>query len=291
MLPTPISERARAKVNLALHVTGCRADGYHLLDSLVVFCSVADRLTAVPADTFSLTVTGPFAGGIPADAENLVLRAARLVPGTAGAAFTLEKNLPPSSGIGGGSADAAAAIRLMRRIFPSSREPVGTESLGADIPVCLLGQPARMQGIGERLTPVTVPPAGMVLVNPGLAVATPDVFRALDLKDNAAMPDAWPAWPDATAFAGWLRAQRNDLQAPAIRLCPPIATVLDALAASHGVLLARMSGSGATCFGLYADTDGAAQAAEKIAARRPDWWIAAGAVEGGPAGADLPRRA
>lgn len=264
---------APAKVNLALHVTGRRADGYHLLDSLVVFAGVGDTVTASPSDRLTLQVTGPQARHLPVTDDNLVLRAARLMGVTA--ALTLDKVLPVASGIGGGSADAAATIRvladLMGRPLPN---PAQTLALGADVPVCLTGRPTRMQGVGEILTPLPpMPAAWLVLVNPGVAVPTPAVFAALAQRDNAPMPEI-PGFPDAAAMARWLGLQRNDLQPPAIALVPAIAEALAALSRQPGCLLTRMSGSGATCFALFADEQPAHTAATHLAATHPAWWIA-----------------
>jgi 4-diphosphocytidyl-2-C-methyl-D-erythritol kinase len=276
-----LTEAAPAKVNLTLHITGRRADGYHLLDSLVVFGPAADRLHAEAADSLSLTLGGPFAAGLVAEADNLVLRAARALAAWAGrapgATLHLEKYLPVASGIGGGSADAAAALRLLSRLWqlevPAPVMMRLAAGLGADVPVCVAGRPTRMAGIGEILTPAPALPAcGMLLVNPGVALATADVFRA---RDAAFSPEAvWPAaWPDAAAMAGDLSVQHNDLEPPALRLCPAVAAVLAALRASPGCLLARMSGSGATCFGLFADAAAAARAGEGLSSA---WWCSAG---------------
>ena len=281
-----LTEAARAKVNLYLHVVGRRADGYHLLDSLAVFPGAADRLSAAPADALTLEIEGPGAAGLGAGSDNLVLRAARALASAAGveagARLVLDKQLPVASGIGGGSADAAAALRLLARLWdvrlPAERLRAVAQELGADVPVCLGSRPARMGGVGERLQPApALPGCGMALLNPGVAVATPDVFRARGgaFSATAALPDAWP---DAAAMAAGLAQMRNDLEAPALSLCPAIAAVLDWLRAQPGCLLARMSGSGATCFGLFAD----AGAAEAVAARAPaPWWAWGGAMEGG----------
>ena len=252
-----IVEPAPAKLNLALHVTGRRADGYHLLDSLVCFADIGDRVTLTPGP-LSLTIDGPFAAGLAAEADNLCLRAARLAGGQA--ALHLHKTLPVASGIGGGSADAAAVLRGLARM--GHPLPERAERLGADVPVCLMGLPARMQGIGERLTPLpALPPLHLVLVNPGLAVPTPAIFAQLDRRDGAPLPPI-PAFLDAPALIGWLQGMRNDLQPPAIALAPVIAEVLQALDA-QGAQLARMSGSGATCFGLFPDAPRAAAAAAR----------------------------
>ena len=274
-------ERAPAKVNLTLHVTGQRADGYHLLDSLVVFTDLADRLALSAAPKLSLTVTGPMAAGVPADASNLVLRAATLL-GAGGVAITLEKHLPMAAGLGGGSSDAAAALRglarLLGRALPT---PQALAGLGADVPVCLAARTRRMGGIGEALAEVPpLPRFWLVLANPGVAVPTPAVFAALRDKTGRPMPLALPRCASAAELATFLRMQRNDLEAPAKALQPAIGRVLAALAAQPGCLLARMSGSGATCFGLFADPLHAAAAARGISAAEPGWWLRDTAVLG-----------
>jgi 4-diphosphocytidyl-2-C-methyl-D-erythritol kinase len=268
---------APAKVNLFLHVTGRRADGYHLLDSLAVFPSVGDRLTAAPADALSLTITGPFGAGLTADADNLVLRAARLLAPVRGAALTLEKNLPVASGIGGGSADAAAALRLLARLW-EIEAPLDEMALalGADVPVCLARRAARMGGVGEILAPAPrLPGFGVVLVNPGVPVATAGVFRARTAAFSlpAALPEAWA---DAAAMARDLAALDNDLEAPAVTIAPAIGDVLAVLRAKPGVLLARMSGSGATCFAILATAAAAQDAAARLS--RPGWWVWGGGL-------------
>ena len=254
---------APAKVNLTLHVTGRRADGYHLLDSLVAFADVGDHLTSAPGD--GLTVTGPFAAGVPVGDENLIRRALRLA-GSA-RAITLDKQLPHPAGLGGGSSDAAAALRLV-----GADLPVGDLlALGADVPVCAIGRGARMRGIGDRVTPVSLPPLHAVLVNPGLSVATPQVFAALETPRNAGMDDL-PGWADTDALIDWLIPQRNDLEGPAITVAPDIVGVLGAIRAT-GAAVTRMSGSGATCFGLYPDVAVAKAAAKRL--DRPGWWVRA----------------
>lgn len=265
------TEFAPAKVNLCLHVTGQRVDGYHLLESLVVFADIGDRVTVSPGQ--GLTITGPQAGGLKASDDNLCLRAARAMGG--GVAVTLEKVLPVASGIGGGSADAAAVLRAMARMGLPLPDPAGVLALGADVPVCLAGRAARMEGVGEVLTPAVLPEAWLVLANPGVAVPTPQVFRALARRDNPPMQPV-PVLADAAGLAAWLADQRNDLEAPAIALAPVIAGVRAALASRPGCLLARMSGSGATCFGLFADEESATAAARALSAGQPEWWVAAG---------------
>ncbi len=264
---TPIRrEAAPAKLNLTLHVTGRRADGYHLLDSLVVFCDIGDVVTLAPGP-LGLTLTGPFAAGLATQPDNLCLRAARLAGHDV--AIALEKNLPVASGIGGGSADAAAVLRALEA------SPAGTEALGADVPVCMGGVPTRMRGLGEILDPLPPLPALLlVLVNPGQGLSTPAVFKALAQRENPPMPDPLPEFPDAETLISFLLGCRNDLQAPAIALMPDIAACLAALKAA-GAQLARMSGSGATCFGLFADAAQARDAQAAIARAHPQWWVAA----------------
>jgi 4-diphosphocytidyl-2-C-methyl-D-erythritol kinase len=284
-----LTEAAPAKVNLYLHVTGRRDDGYHLLDSLVVFPEIGDALSAEPAETLSLLVTGPFAAKLAAGPDNLVLRAARSLAAEAGvmtgAHLTLAKHLPVASGIGGGSADAAATLRLLCRLWRLSPDPAVlarlATGLGADVPVCLAGHTARMAGIGEHLerTPV-LPACGIVLVNPGIAVATADVFRARlgAWSEPAVLP---AGWDDMAVMAADLRQLRNDLEPAATALHPMIGVVLDELTAMPGCKLARMSGSGATCFGLYANAASAREALGQI--RRPGWWCWAGSLQCGRA--------
>ncbi len=268
------AEFAPAKVNLTLHVTGQRADGYHLLDSLVVFADIGDPVTVAKSDKLSLQITGPNAALLPVADDNLVLRAARLMQ--VDAAITLEKVLPVASGIGGGSADAAATLRALSRV---ARKPLPSDdavlTLGADVPACLRGQPVRMQGVGERLSRVPPLPSGwLVLVNPGVAVTTPEVFRKLVRKDNAPMPDNLPRLRTTADLAAFLQMMRNDLETPAIALAPVIGVVKTTLSAQSGCLIARMSGSGATCFGLFADGLSASAAARALRAVQPEWWVA-----------------
>ncbi|MBD3679712.1 MAG: 4-(cytidine 5'-diphospho)-2-C-methyl-D-erythritol kinase [Rhodobacteraceae bacterium] len=277
MPPKTVEVFAPAKINLTLHVTGLRDDGYHLLDSLVAFADIGDTIRATEADELGLSIEGPFASALPLSDDNLVLCAARSLGAPRGAVITLTKRLPVASGIGGGSADAAATLLALSRLWGVSLpDEDAVLALGADVPVCLAGQPVRMSGVGEGLSPVpSLPPLHIVLVNPGVSVSTPEVFRALRQKDNAPMPGPFPDWPDAEAFCAWLAAQRNDLELPARTMAPAIGVVLARLEATPGCLLARMSGSGATCFGLYADRVGADAAAAEIKARHPDWWVEA----------------
>ncbi|MDF1736772.1 MAG: 4-(cytidine 5'-diphospho)-2-C-methyl-D-erythritol kinase [Minwuia sp.] len=284
---------APAKLNLFLHVVGRRADGLHLLQSLVAFTDIGDRITAEIFDGagFQFQSTGPFATALDGESTaNLVVRAATGLAALAGRSLdglrlTLEKNLPVASGIGGGSADAAATLHALMALW--SFRPDGQAlnrlalELGADVPVCLAAQPSLMEGIGEHLTPTTLPAGlGVLLVNPVVEVPTPSVFRqfARESTFSASLPQ--PAIPagDRSAWLDSLTACRNDLQQPAIALCPVIEDVLNVIGACAGVRLHRMSGSGATCIGLF-DTPTEAQAARQtVGDVYPDWWCAAGAL-------------
>ncbi len=257
-----------------------------MLDSLVVFADCGDVLRASEADDLSLTLSGPFASDLAVDADNLVLRAARALALEAGlpgrARLFLEKHLPVASGIGGGSADAAATLRLLCRLWRITPDPAVLHrlalGLGADVPVCLRSRPVRMGGIGESLEQApALPPCFVLLVNPGVALPTAAVFRAR--SGPYSVPARLPAgWPDAPAMAADLALLANDLEAPASGLCPVIDDVLALIAGQPGCLLARMSGSGATCFGLFADRAAAEHAAQAMA--RADWWVWAGALRG-----------
>jgi 4-diphosphocytidyl-2-C-methyl-D-erythritol kinase len=269
------TEFAPAKINLALHVTGQRSDGYHLLDSLVVFAGVGDSVTVADAADLILQVTGPYAAALPAD-DNLVLRAARAFGLARGALVTLDKVLPISSGIGGGSADAAATLRALAALWGVALPaPADVLAVGADLPVCLAGRPARMTGIGDIVAPLpALPPAWLVLVNPGAGVSTPVVFKALTRKENTPLPRDMPRLKTTADLAAWLMMLRNDLEVPAMAGLPAIGVVKAALSAQQGCLMARMSGSGATCFGLFADPLSAAAAARAIRTAQPAWWVA-----------------
>lgn len=263
---------APAKVNLTLHVTGRRADGYHLLDSLVVFADVGDVVTAVDGTGLTLDVTGPEAGGVPPGQSNSILQAARFM-GADDVAFSLEKHLPTAAGIGGGTADAAAALQAVVQLRGVD-VPADVLPLGADVPVCLRGCAVRMSGIGGELTDVSgLPDISAVLVNPRVGVSTPEVFKGLQRKDNAPMPDQIPPFETVRDLAGWLAEQRNDLEAAAIEVQPKVAEVLAALQQVEGQLLTRMSGSGATCFAIFGDEQSAKGAAQEISTQHPDWWV------------------
>lgn len=272
-----VSEIANAKLNLTLHVTGQRDDGYHELDSLVMFTSLGDEITARAANDLSLTINGPFAADLDTGPENLVLRAARLMGASKGAAITLTKNLPVASGIGGGSADAAATLRALSRLWGVPLPtPDQLLSLGADVPVCMSRELAQMRGIGEDLTRLgPAPMLDLVLVNPGVSLPTPEVFSALTNKQNPAPPAGMPDPFDIEDWTAWIAAQRNDLEKPACAIAPVIGDVLTALRAQDGCEMARMSGSGATCFGIFTDADTRDAAVSALKHGHPDWWIAA----------------
>lgn len=285
----PVRVFAPAKVNLTLHVVGRRADGYHLLDSLMAFAGLGDTVTAAPAadGALSLAVEGPFAealtDALPDGAENIVLKAARRLAEatgiTAGARLTLDKRLPVAAGIGGGSADAAAALLALCRLWevtPAADDLRAlTLELGADVPICLHGRAANVAGVGETLADApALPPAWLVLANPLTPVSTPAVFKARRGRFNQPTP-LTEAPADAAALAEALRARANDLTKAAVSLAPEIGAVLVDLGALPGCLLARMSGSGATCFGLFATEEAARAGAATLARTRPDWWSAA----------------
>jgi 4-diphosphocytidyl-2-C-methyl-D-erythritol kinase len=278
-------EPAHAKINLTLHVTGKRADGYHVLDSLVLFTEFGDHLSARPARQITLEISGPFADKL-STTDNLVISAAKALEQALGegrgAALHLEKNLPPASGMGGGSADAAATLRLLQKLWSKTLPGDGVQTLalklGADVPVCLAQAPAFMRGIGEDLDPVTLfPTLPVVLINPGVHVATPDVFRALNYNPANArcLAPKPPVFTSAEDLLDWLSHTRNDLIAPAIRLSPEIGHVLELLDATKDCRLARMSGSGATCFGLFSNEKSAKAAARTVQKLNPDWWVQA----------------
>ncbi|SFA99739.1 4-diphosphocytidyl-2-C-methyl-D-erythritol kinase [Poseidonocella pacifica] len=275
----PIDAFAPAKINLTLHVTGRRQDGYHLLDSLVAFADVGDRVRVEPALELSLEVGGPRALGVPTGPDNLVLKAAALFGVDEGARITLEKHLPAAAGIGGGSADAAATLRALSKLWGRTI-PSDCARLGADIPVCLPSRTARMQGIGETVTPLPLPPLDAVLVNPGVSVPTGPVFAALEGQFGAPMQGVLPQFDGAGALLDWLGDQRNDLETPARQIAPAIGDTLAALAATRHCALARMSGSGATCFGLFPSPASARAAAQQLSQAHPGWWVQATRIGG-----------
>lgn len=286
-------EEGRAKVNLSLRVVGRRADGYHDLESVVAFADCADRLTLEPGPELKLSTTGPLAAACGETSDNLVLKAAKLlaeaVPDLKLGAFALDKVLPVAAGIGGGSADAAAALRLLARLNDLSLDDPRLQKValatGADVPVCLVSRACDMTGVGEQLLPLALPSMPCVMVNPRVPVATKDVFQALGLRNGELLVGATdvleaPAWPEqGGSISDWvevLESVANDLEAPAMRIEPVIGDVLKALRACAGVKLARMSGSGATCFAIYGEAADAHAAAEKIRGDQPGWWVHAG---------------
>ena len=289
-------EDARAKVNLSLRVVGRRVDGYHDLESVVAFADCADRLGFTPGSVLSLTTSGPLAGDCGETADNLVLKAAQLlgehVPDLRLGDFTLDKLLPVAAGIGGGSADAAAALRLLAQAnglaVDDPRLIEVAQLTGADVPVCLASRACVMTGVGDTLLPLCLPKLPCVLVNPRVPVATRDVFEALGLRNGELLVGAADVflqdrgWPEAGAsLEDWveaLAASCNDLEAPATRIAPVIGDVISALSATNGAWLTRMSGSGATCFAIFENTADAQRAAQKIQLDRPLWWVHAGVL-------------
>jgi len=289
-VPAARAERAPAKINLTLRVVGRRADGYHELESLVVFAAVGDTLSFAPARALALTVNGPTAAASGSIGENLVLKAARAlaerVDGLKLGRFTLTKRLPVAAGIGGGSSDAAAALRLIARAnriaLDDPRLMEAARVSGADVPVCLVPRARVMRGIGEILSdPLALPKLPAVLVNPRVAVPTKDVFAALaghrKEQNEIVRGAAFESRPRSrlSDVIGALADQPNDLEAPAVAIAPVIAQVLADLRALRSCRLARMSGSGATCFGLFGTAPAAATAARALRARHPDWWVRA----------------
>jgi 4-diphosphocytidyl-2-C-methyl-D-erythritol kinase len=285
-LSNAIRISAPAKINLALHVTGQRADGYHLLDSLVTFTEYGDELTIAAADADEFVIDGPFAAQLQGDeaGNNLAVKARDTVRALAAGrpcppvSIQLTKNLPIASGLGGGSSDAAAALlglnRLWGLLLTAEELRAAGLSLGADVPMCLAGKPLRAAGIGEEITLLGGFPAlDLVLVNPGVGVSTAAIFKALMKKDNRPMSSKTNL-SSFHAACEYLSAQHNDLQRPAIAIEPVIADCLAALA-DNGAMLTRMSGSGATCFGIFTNAANAARAARGIAAARPGWWTVA----------------
>jgi 4-diphosphocytidyl-2-C-methyl-D-erythritol kinase len=291
-----LSENGRAKVNLTLRVVGRRTDGYHDIESVVAFADCADHLTLTPGSELDLRTSGPLAEACGATSDNLVIKAAHLlrerVPDLKVGSFTLEKVLPVAAGIGGGSADAAAALRLLAQLnglaFDDPRIIKVAQLTGADVPVCVASRACVMTGVGENLQPLNLPKMPSVMVNPCVPVATKDVFRALGLRNGELLVGATDvllqdrSWPESDAsVAEWIEAfveVGNDLEAPALRIQPVIDEVLSALRNAKGAKLARMSGSGATCFAIFADDADAQAAAEKIRRDHPVWWVHAGTL-------------
>ena len=285
-MPPELVEGAPAKINLTLRVIGRRADGYHDIESLVTFAALGDRLALTLGDAFALTVSGAGAGLTGADADNLVLKAAGAlaahIAGLKVGAFHLEKNIPVAAGLGGGSADAAAALRLLARAnnlaLADPRLVEAARATGADVPVCLDPRPRLMRGIGDILSaPVPLPQLHALLVNPGIALPTKLVFSGWSPTANqirAKHPADVPKMPNEFDLLDWLAGETNDLEAPAIALAPVIAKVLAALRELAGCRLARMSGSGASCFALFLSAAEMSSAAKALRAKFPDWWVA-----------------
>lgn len=278
---------APAKINLALHVVGQRADGYHLLDTLVTFARFGDEITVGTDDALRLEVHGLYGEMLKGDPDgNLVLRAARLLAdeaerqgrGRVGASIRLDKHLPIASGVGGGSADAAATLLALNDLWSLDLSPARLAelglSLGADVPMCLAGVPARVTGIGEHIAPgPAMPEHGLLLVNPQVPLSTPAVFKALTRRDHPAMPDLPDTWDGVDHLVDWLSGTRNDLQPPAEAIATEVSDVMAVLADLPGCRLARMSGSGATCFALFESDEAAAEAGKAVIVARPAWWV------------------
>ena len=288
-------ENGRAKVNLTLRVIGRRSDGYHDIESVVAFADCADHLTLTPGPELDLATSGPLAQACGATSDNLIIKAALLlrerVPDLKVGSFTLDKVLPVAAGIGGGSADAAAALRLLARLndleLDDQRLNEVALATGADVPVCLASRPCDMTGVGESLLPLSLPIMPCVMVNPRVPVATKDVFNALGLRNGQLLVGATDvlrgtAWPEAGASVeDWvevLAASSNDLEEPATRIQPIIGEVISALSATNGAWLARMSGSGATCFAISENTADAGRAADDLRRNHPEWWVHAGTL-------------
>ena len=283
---SPFGEQARAKINLTLHVLGKRPDGYHELDSVVVFADFYDRLSFTPGLEDRLSIEGPFGGAI--DGENLILKAKRVVSGWLGreisGEFRLEKNIPVAAGVGGGSSDAAAAIRVLLKACGHQGGVEGfiekAAAIGADVPVCLYNRAAWMRGLGERVTPAPdIAPLPAILVNPRIKVSTAEVFRRLNAgpllpgeAPSPALADADFTSPEKAAAA--LQHGRNDLEPPAVAIEPAVERTLAAIRGQEGCLLARLSGSGPTCFGLFPTQENAKSAAEALGREHPGWWVA-----------------
>lgn len=275
---------APAKINLSLHVTGQRADGYHLIDSLVGFAGVGDSVSVTPDVVSGLTVSGPYSDGIPTDRTNLVRLAADLVWSDKPVHVHLEKNLPVASGIGGGSADAAACVRALECLSGRAIDPGKSAQLlkaGADIPMCIKSVPARVGGIGDEIVPLpSLPKYPIVLVNPGIQVSTASIFEALTEREYSEMQDVPADVSDVSGTLRWLKDQRNDLQDVAVSLVPEIGLVLRRISDNPACQLSRMSGSGATCFGVFDSPSAADDAAVAMAEQFPDWWIVSTRLDG-----------
>jgi 4-diphosphocytidyl-2-C-methyl-D-erythritol kinase len=291
MIPeTSLRITAPAKINLYLHIIGQHANGLHLLDSLIAFADIHDTIYLEASSELSLEIDGPFANQLTTEPNNMVLKAARglarLCDVNRGAQLQLTKNLPVASGIGGGSSNAAATLKGLIQLWgvqPNDQDLLGLAlELGADVPACLNGKTAFMSGIGEKITETeSIPVCSLVLVNSGRAVSTPSVFKTRAKSQSSfSKPGCFNFLPnDLTEFVSILKTCRNDLDQAAQVLCPEIGEVLGALEESQGSLLTRMSGSGATCFSLFASLEEAAAAALDLIQRHPDWWVKAGSLK------------
>ncbi|MGH6876993.1 MAG: 4-(cytidine 5'-diphospho)-2-C-methyl-D-erythritol kinase [Rhizomicrobium sp.] len=287
---------APAKVNLCLHVGNRRADGYHELESLVAFAALADEIRLERDDDFSLSVSGPFGAAISAGEDNLALRAARLLARKTGAdsraRIHLEKNIPVAAGLGGGSADAAAVLRGLARLWNVNPAPATLHevaaSLGADVPVCLDSAPAWMEGKGEHLKPLPpLPTLHLLLVNPGVPVSTAQVFASLRQRRGVGVDFPRMPFSDISSFVSFLRSTTNDLEEPARAIAPVIGDILEEITLLSGVLLARMSGSGATCFGVFDSKSIMEAAMTSLLDRHPEWWLVGSALAASSAGTPL----
>ncbi|MEP3279996.1 MAG: 4-(cytidine 5'-diphospho)-2-C-methyl-D-erythritol kinase [Stappiaceae bacterium] len=287
----PLTLLAKAKVNLALHVTGQREDGYHLLDTLVAFPDIGDQILVSPSDRLMLTLDGPFAEELSASGggeENIALQAAKLLCGersgpSRNCSIKLTKNLPVASGIGGGSADAAATLKALNAYWQlrlSDTELIEYATrLGADVPMCVYQCPLRAQGIGDDIsTQSPFPPCGIILINPRIPVSTPDVFKKLIHKNSPPLPEIPRRWKSLDHLVEWLCQTRNDLEASARLIAPQITDAIGWLDAQDGCRFARMSGSGATCFALFENEEQAKNIARTMRFERPDCWVGAGAI-------------
>jgi 4-diphosphocytidyl-2-C-methyl-D-erythritol kinase len=279
----PIRVFAAAKINLLLHVGDSRSDGYHELQSIMAFADVGDEVLIAPGEGLTLEIEGPFAEALKGEADNIVLKAARALATRAGIAanahITLTKNLPISSGLGGGSTDAAATLRGLCKLWHVTLTEADLQgiaiSLGSDVPVCLKGRPCWVEGIGEKLSVIPIFPAlHVVLANPGVPVSTAHAYRTIRARSGIAR-ERPATFRDANALIGFLETANNDLEEPAAAIAPVVRDVMEAFDADDATLLARMSGSGATCFGIYDSPQIAREAAARIAAAHPGWWVKA----------------
>ena len=273
-----ISEFAPAKINLSLHLVGQKSDGYHLLDSIVSFVNIGDKISIEPGKSGKLKVAGPFAKDLPRSNHNLVLKAARLFNNIKLSRITLEKNIPVTSGIGGGSADAAATVRLFSKFYNKPHLPVEKLiSLGSDVPVCMQKGIVRMMGVGEEIINLSpAPKVGILLVNPRQALSTAKVFSAVKEKNNSGLNLQGSGEKSLNSWFDWINSMRNDLTASAIDLIPDIRFILDKLITCDGARVVRMSGSGATCFALFEDFDLLQDAKLKIMKEFPSFWCESG---------------